>query len=207
MLKAKFAVCCTDVCRAALVPSTFGQPYLSQISCNPPGPPQRPTARVPVAGTSRKKWCKCQACAVHPLLEVLTGTDQPQVHSSQHCVLTVALAPRSYLLTISTWSLWPAWQTTRPRGRNRRRLFCRLCRCAAFSAWLEGHAYDRARQDPYPSNPTDCSVWLLWLQRAQEIQQADPKVAYYCRLYSLEQVMSSALPSRRGWGAAGDRTR
>lgn len=25
-------------------------------------------------------------------------------------------------------------------------------------------------------------------QRAQEIQQADPKVAYYCRLYAVEQV-------------------
>ncbi len=32
------------------------------------------------------------------------------------------------------------------------------------------------------------------LQRAQEIQQADPKVAYYCRLYSVEQVLDLGLP-------------
>ncbi|KXZ46837.1 hypothetical protein GPECTOR_40g571 [Gonium pectorale] len=31
---------------------------------------------------------------------------------------------------------------------------------------------------------------LPYLQRAQEIQQADPKVAYYCRLYGVEQALA-----------------
>ncbi|PNG99050.1 hypothetical protein TSOC_015180 [Tetrabaena socialis] len=40
---------------------------------------------------------------------------------------------------------------------------------------------------------------MPYLQRAQEIQEADPKVAYYCRLYAVEQPRSvsprSANPS------------
>ncbi len=37
-------------------------------------------------------------------------------------------------------------------------------------------------------------------QRAQEMQQADPKVAYYCRMYAVEQVwrfMAAAMHSSR----------
>ncbi len=38
------------------------------------------------------------------------------------------------------------------------------------------------------------------MQRAQEIQKADPKVAYYCRLYGVEQVRS-ARPQRSIWSS------
>lgn len=33
---------------------------------------------------------------------------------------------------------------------------------------------------------------LPFMQRAQEVEKADPKVAYYCRMYAVEQVCTLA---------------
>lgn len=69
----------------------------------------------------------------------------------------------------------------RERKRNAQRMMSAPRRIDARTACMRLLAHNTAR---CPNNPNTPRV----TQRAEEVQAVDPKVAYYCRLWAVDQV-------------------
>ncbi len=64
-----------------------------------------------------------------------------------------------------------------------------MCLCFVYP----GHPPGKLAVLPHPDHLTPS------VQRADEVNKVDPKVAYYCRMYAIEQVMTPMMHYRILW--------